>query len=1276
MKRTIILISVIVTFVIAVVRGQDESEWTVKSTPTMNIKIKKTAETRRNLQKRTPKEVELVDVEINLTQRIENGKTQSFSPLSIPTTIVDEDFESFSYEHWQTYDGFSDAASWGATSTRSNSPDHSLWCVGSDQSNYIPNRHYPNFCNSWFIYGPIDLSEINWAIVTFNFWLESELDHDYLFWMASEDGENFYGRGISGQTDWKKFIFNLADIAKNTSLTGKSEVWIAFAFYSDEENSEEFEGAYLDDICIKIADLKEFEVVSTLKTSLEMYKGIAIRDDIMLLSDASNEMIHRMNMDSEIIDTIATQNSSPCGIEYVKDTNFIAYLDHKNRDIVYLYLDIEHIRYPLFFDSPFGLALVDSHFWISGYNSGQIYELRANKIVDSVKIEIEPDSKITGLTWSNQENIFWVANETCGLIYKLNDQKKIDDYYLTPGKNPQGLAFYGGCLWCVAGDSIFKMRPKRNDEISLKIRNVNISSFPLIECLLEVRDCNNHIISDLNRGNYDIREEGIRHKAQSIKTDQKNINAVLVLDFSDSMKEEKEILKSAALAFVDQMRNQDSTAIILFSSSVIVIQDLTSDRDLLEEKIEKAGMAHAKSALYDAMYVATNLLENQSGMKAVLAITDEKDTASDTTKMELINYAQLNNTQIYIVGAQAYKSKDIKIFEEIADSTGGDYFPVNDLDSLSATYQKISSLFIDQYQISYKSQLEEKDGTRRSVILSASNDNTTGWAFFRYFAPKQESIKIWIDNYTGISGEKKEIPIYISDVTYANIYSAELYLSYNPQVLEIVNVSSEGTVTSNWLCPEINSETGKIDIIMAGSTPLSGNGELLKLELDVFGAMNSYSAISFDSVKFNEGSPNPVTEDGYFQVIGDSCCLSGRVGYFSDFQSSDMDNLEIILKTDLVQDKTLTDSLGCYKFCDLCGQNIHLKPIKNTDDKHSYVNSNDASLILRHLAKKEKLSPYQKIAADVSGDSTISALDASYILRYCIYLLPNFPIDSSWTFVPNAFRIDSLNWFSAPRKLTLSNLDRGFVNQDFHAIAIGDVDGRYTEIKSLNLNKQDTDLMVDITDLNYEDKQGKIDLSFRDLLDVYSLQLEIAGISEDWNVVQIDQNRKQNKQEIIYDFNSGILRVAIASAEPINEEVFSIIFDIRRHENEISGNNLILKNVFQNGIFYENINKEIKLINSANFVEKFALSQNYPNPFNSTTTIKYQIAEKSHVGIEIFNLVGQRVKSLVNERCSAGSYQVNWDGTDDNMNVVPSGLYIVRMKANDFVAVRKVALLK
>ena len=149
MKRTIILIAVIVTFVTGVVWGQNESEWTVKSIPTMDIKIKKTAETRRNLQKRTPKEVELVDVEINLKQRIENGTTQSFSPLSVPTTIVDEDFESFSFEHWQTHDGFSNEASWGVTSTRSNSPSRSLWCVGSDQSNYIPNRHYPNFCNSW-----------------------------------------------------------------------------------------------------------------------------------------------------------------------------------------------------------------------------------------------------------------------------------------------------------------------------------------------------------------------------------------------------------------------------------------------------------------------------------------------------------------------------------------------------------------------------------------------------------------------------------------------------------------------------------------------------------------------------------------------------------------------------------------------------------------------------------------------------------------------------------------------------------------------------------------------------------------------------------------------------------------------------------------------------------------------------------------------------------------------------------------------------------------------
>ena len=92
--------------------------------------------------------------------------------------------------------------------------------------------------------------------------------------------------------------------------------------------------------------------------------------------------------------------------------------------------------------------------------------------------------------------------------------------------------------------------------------------------------------------------------------------------------------------------------------------------------------------------------------------------------------------------------------------------------------------------------------------------------------------------------------------------------------------------------------------------------------------------------------------------------------------------------------------------------------------------------------------------------------------------------------------------------------------------------------------------------------------------------------------------------------------------------------------------------------------------------QHFALEQNYPNPFNPTTTIAYQIPRPALVRIDIYNMLGQHIKTLVNRKHAAGRYQVIWDGMDDNGTNVASGMYFYRMQAAGFSSMRKLLLLK
>ena len=90
----------------------------------------------------------------------------------------------------------------------------------------------------------------------------------------------------------------------------------------------------------------------------------------------------------------------------------------------------------------------------------------------------------------------------------------------------------------------------------------------------------------------------------------------------------------------------------------------------------------------------------------------------------------------------------------------------------------------------------------------------------------------------------------------------------------------------------------------------------------------------------------------------------------------------------------------------------------------------------------------------------------------------------------------------------------------------------------------------------------------------------------------------------------------------------------------------------------------------------YSLDQNYPNPFNPTTTIRYQLPEAGDVKINIYNILGQQVRTLVNTRQNAGSYSMVWDGRDRAGQSVASGMYIYRMESGNFVQQRKMMLIK
>jgi flagellar hook assembly protein FlgD len=105
----------------------------------------------------------------------------------------------------------------------------------------------------------------------------------------------------------------------------------------------------------------------------------------------------------------------------------------------------------------------------------------------------------------------------------------------------------------------------------------------------------------------------------------------------------------------------------------------------------------------------------------------------------------------------------------------------------------------------------------------------------------------------------------------------------------------------------------------------------------------------------------------------------------------------------------------------------------------------------------------------------------------------------------------------------------------------------------------------------------------------------------------------------------------------------------------------------------------------SNLPQNFQLKQNYPNPFNPSTTIPFHISCKSqdasrkspiHTTLSIYNILGQKVRTLVDEEKLPGEYQVIWDGKDNSGKEVSSGIYFYQLKTGNYKETKRMLLVK
>ena len=164
----------------------------------------------------------------------------------------------------------------------------------------------------------------------------------------------------------------------------------------------------------------------------------------------------------------------------------------------------------------------------------------------------------------------------------------------------------------------------------------------------------------------------------------------------------------------------------------------------------------------------------------------------------------------------------------------------------------------------------------------------------------------------------------------------------------------------------------------------------------------------------------------------------------------------------------------------------------------------------------------------------------------------------------------------------------------------------------------------------------------------------------------------------------GKLHLAMASAGGFagDGDVLRISFNVNSAEDFESVNLEFARVVINDKEITNNVDRIVTSVGAettSQIPDRFALLQNYPNPFNPTTTINYAIPQShanKNVRLEVYNLLGQRIRTLVNEKRTAGYHSIQWDGKNDFGVQVSSGLFLYQLAAGSFVEAKKMLLLR
>ncbi len=266
----------------------------------------------------------------------------------------------------------------------------------------------------------------------------------------------------------------------------------------------------------------------------------------------------------------------------------------------------------------------------------------------------------------------------------------------------------------------------------IQLVSTDVSDYPVVKAYFRVEDGAGQTVSGLDAQSFIIQErlQGGAYLAREVRNvsalDRQGLNINLVADKSGSMVYDMDRTKQVMGEFINSLdyAKGDQVEVLAFDDIVQQMCYYTGDQALLANGINNMS-PEGGTALYNALCDGIHYAALQGGARCVIAFTDGEDNVSARTPQDVVNDAQTNQVPVYIVGVGSGRSD---LLRDIAESTGGRYWPIDDLYDLGQIYSEIYAEQQELYMVEYLSDAQSDQYSYRDLNVAVSGGGYRGTA--------------------------------------------------------------------------------------------------------------------------------------------------------------------------------------------------------------------------------------------------------------------------------------------------------------------------------------------------------------------------------------------------------------------------------------------------------------------------------------------------------------------------------------------------------------------